>query len=41
MIIMAKGYSIDKKQGNNVAKIASQNIDGFKFKPKNKVKYNV
>ncbi len=37
---MAKGYSIDKKQGNNVAKIASQNIDGFKFKPKNKVKYN-
>ena len=37
---MAKGYSIDKCKRNNIAKIDSQNIQGFKFKPKNKVKYH-
>lgn len=36
---MTKGYSIDKNKRNNVAKIKSQNTKGFKFSPKNKVKY--
>ncbi len=37
---MAKSYSVDKNIRNNLAKIDSQSVSGFKFKPKNKVKYS-
>jgi len=37
---MAKGYSIDKESRNAIAKIESGKIKGYKFNPKNKIKYD-